>query len=94
MKPPLCGVPARSFLAPEYREASAIVNQIVMIDLPTRARMSRAENRYGFARCSAPTIRPTRSHLGGADAGVAPTSTNGRSSPRVAVARLKRATDW
>ena len=31
-------------LPPEYREASATVNQIFMIDLPTRARVLRAEN--------------------------------------------------
>ena len=35
----MCGVVTRSFLAPEYREASAIVNQFFMIDPPTRARM-------------------------------------------------------
>jgi len=47
------GEPAPSFLAPEYREASATVNQIFMIDLPTRARMSAGGKRLWVSRAAA-----------------------------------------
>jgi hypothetical protein len=63
---------APSFMAPEYREDSATVNRIFMIDLPRASACRRTESGCGFARCRAPTMRPTRCHLGGADGGVAP----------------------
>lgn len=79
MKPLSCGVPTRSFLAPEYREASATVNQIFMIDLPTRARMSAGGKRLWVRALQRADHEADALSSGGADAGVSPTSQSGRS---------------
>jgi hypothetical protein len=86
VEPSSCGVPTLSFLALEYREAFATVNQIFMIELPTRARMSAGGKRLWVRALQRGDHEADALSSGGADAGVAPTSTNGRSSPRVVVA--------
>jgi hypothetical protein len=86
VEPPSFGAPTRSFLAPEYRESSATVNRIFMIDLPTRARMSAGGKRLWVRALQRAGYEADALSSGGADAGVAPTSTSGRSSPRVVVA--------
>ena len=63
----------RSIAPPEYREASAIVNQIFMIDLPN------AENGLVVRALQRADHEADALLAGGADAGVAPASTNGRS---------------
>jgi hypothetical protein len=49
VEPPSCGAPTHAFLGPEYREASATVNQIVMIDLP-RASACRRTGKWLWVR--------------------------------------------